>query len=618
MSRLPTSLVIAMVFCALVPANALAASGKKKDPGRASAPQGDIAYVLVTFNDRPNPPYYDVEWAKRELLGTHAAFLREISYGRVGTSAQVFGWYRLDAPASDFCGFSSRLQKAVIAAVDRDIDFTKFGVIDIIVDPAPGCGPSSAHTGSPILTSTAEGKKWLWYSYWGNIFPDAHEFGHDMGFAHAGFIDCGAVAINEDLSLCTDQIYGDRFDPMGAGPGFTHYSIYRKNKLGFVTPDEVPVVTRSGTFTLGPMESAASAIKGLRIVGSLGQTVFWVEYRQPLGLDSVFSASMLDGAMVHVPFGLSGGVSNVGPDESIVDCTPSLAEHGTFRTNVVCRVGNTITDPRSGISLTTLSRTPTALTVRVDFEQPDRSVSADVIAASAMWSPQVPVAGKPMSFTVDALNQGAHPAHNVKGRLRIGQGNDSTWDVDLTNAVVVPTLWVGDSGTYKWPQVWTPQPGLHRYEVCTSGQYIEADPLNDCMSGTLVIGDPQSVTNPAPDLFIESMGFTRMPPIAGALATFNVAVKNQGGAAAPAQVIRLSIDEANDGTVDVGPLDIPAGTLKSAGKISYKWPGVWTPIPGLHKVSVCVDVQNQAAESNETNNCTYSVFVVKDPTAGGS
>jgi hypothetical protein len=265
-------LFLASMLSALLPATASAGSKSKEVQG-LSAPVGDIAYVLITFSDRPEPPRYSYEFARQQLLSQHAAFLNEVSYGRVGPNAKVFGWYRLSEPSTQFCGFTPRLQDAVIKAVDPDIDFRQYGIIEIIVDQRSGCGPSAAHPGSPNLTATKEGKKWLWYGFWGDPFPDAHEFGHDMSFAHAGLIDCGNVAINEDLSQCTDATYGDRFDPMGGGPGFTHYSIYRKHRLGFVRGDELTVVTRSGVYRMNPMESASSAVKGLRIMGSLGQTV---------------------------------------------------------------------------------------------------------------------------------------------------------------------------------------------------------------------------------------------------------------------------------------------------------------------------------------------------------
>jgi hypothetical protein len=313
---------------------------------------------------------------------------------------------------------------------------------------------------------------------------------------------------------------------------------------------------------------------------------------------------------VRVPYGLSGSVNNVGADASIVDCTPTIAEHGTFRTNVVCRVGNSITDPKSGITLTTLSRTATALTVRVDYARPDRSLSADVVVSGLKWAPGTPVAGKPLAAVVDSINQGAHPAHEITARLRIDRGNDSSWDVDLTSPLVVPTMYPGYMTTHKFSPAWTPVPGLHRYEIRVSGKYLEYDGVNDCVSGTFAVADPVSASDGSPDLLVETMGFSKMPPPAGVEATFNATVRNAGGAAAAAQQATLTIDEGNDGSIDVGPIALPLAALASKETTTAKWPEIWTPQPGMHKVNVCVDTGTAVTESNEGNNCVATVFVV--------
>jgi hypothetical protein len=191
-----------------------------------------------------------------------------------------------------------------------------------------------------------------------NSYRTMHELGHNFGLGHAHSLSCSdaAGAPTAVSGSCTSDEYGDTFSVMGyvhAGEGTgNHLAAPMKNFLGWMTGRSQSVT--SGTYTLAPFESQSLALQGLRILTPT--RAYWIEYRQPLGFDSTFSAvpGITDGALVHVTEPLSGSW--------LVDMTP-----GSWAgfSDAALPLGQTWTDPERVFSLQVTGVAPSGLTVKV-------------------------------------------------------------------------------------------------------------------------------------------------------------------------------------------------------------------------------------------------------------
>jgi hypothetical protein len=224
----------------------------------------------------------------------------------------------------------------------------------------------------------------------------AHELGHTFGMYHASAIDCGDRVLTDVSkpmgSYCVHYEYGDNYDAMG-NPKPTlrsgHYDAPHKEFLGWFEPSNVKNLyfgTQNGDYALEPLETATNGLKVLKIhIGKDRSVTLYVEFRQPIGFDAVFSSfsdpasDVYNGATLHVvdrikmlqflntAFGIKG---LSGSDTFIIDPTPdgSLGRpSGTpypFHQSVL-KKGDSFTDPMTGITLKVKDVTPSLLTVSV-------------------------------------------------------------------------------------------------------------------------------------------------------------------------------------------------------------------------------------------------------------
>src|SRR6185312_8172336 len=82
------------------------------------------------------------------------------------------------------------------------------------------------------------------------------------------------------------------------GSGSGDFSVIQKSDLGWLNGREQTASPLGGTYTLRMLETNAPGIQALRIED--GNDVFWLEYRQPTGIDSGLPASSTNGVLVHV------------------------------------------------------------------------------------------------------------------------------------------------------------------------------------------------------------------------------------------------------------------------------------------------------------------------------
>jgi hypothetical protein len=182
----------------------------------------------------------------------------------------------------------------------------------------------------------------------------AHELGHNFGVLHGHSYDCGAVPI-APLG-CTRSEYGDRFDVMGNSRA-GHFNAYSKNYFGWLPASSVRVhAGGTATYTLGPLEVPGQSLYAVRIPTTMAGRTYWIEWRNRTGFDAGEPATIVNGGLIRFAPSAVGGTD-------LLDMNPATA---TFDDSEL-DVGATFTDPELLLTITTLSKTSTSLTVEVQY-----------------------------------------------------------------------------------------------------------------------------------------------------------------------------------------------------------------------------------------------------------
>jgi gametolysin peptidase M11 len=190
---------------------------------------------------------------------------------------------------------------------------------------------------------------------WG-LLVAAHELGHNFGVLHAHSYDCGAVPIAP--SGCTRSEYGDRFDVMGNSRA-GHFNAQFKDTFGWLPAGTVKVHGGgSATYTLGALEATGQATYAVRIptTGTTPTRTYFIEWRSRAGFDAGEPTTVVNGGLIRLAPSPAGGAD-------LLDMTPPTA---TFD-DAELDVGATFTDPELALTITTLSKTASSLTVQVDY-----------------------------------------------------------------------------------------------------------------------------------------------------------------------------------------------------------------------------------------------------------
>jgi len=216
----------------------------------------------------------------------------------------------------------------------------------------------------------------------------------------------------------------------------------------------------------------------------------------------------------------------------------------------------------------------------------------DLIIETITWSPQNPLTGDEVTFTVTVKNQGS----NRSGSSRI--------DLYVNNSAIgyqeVEELAAGTATTKTF--TWTAQAALHDIKavVDANNEVNEGDETNNEKSAAFsIIG---------PDLIIESITWTPESPSTGDNITFTVTISNQGSEKAGNSRTACYVDDTYLTSIYVSLMEPDATDKKLFA---------WTVQPGSHTVKAIADYSEKVTESNETNNeKTVTVSAPLPPSPG--
>jgi hypothetical protein len=314
-------------------------------------PQSTVV-LLVNFVDDATQPFTPAT-ARNTVFTTTSNFDLENSYQQTWLTGDVFGWYTI--PMSSSCDSSTMATQAQAAARANGVNLSNYSHW-VYVFPGTPCSWWGLGTvgGNP---SSA----WIDAGYGLALMVVAHEMGHNFGLWHSHALECGTVTLG---TSCSTIEYGDNFDTMGNGHG-NHFNAYQKERIGwlnFGSSPPIKTVTAGGTYTIDPYETVGSGFKALKIPRGTTGDSFYVEMRRGVGFDSSMSsnANVMNGVLVHLATSSASAASN------LLDITAGTASWN----DPALTVGQTFTDPVSGVSITTNSVGATGASVSVALSGP--------------------------------------------------------------------------------------------------------------------------------------------------------------------------------------------------------------------------------------------------------
>ncbi|MEK6901623.1 MAG: CARDB domain-containing protein, partial [Nanoarchaeota archaeon] len=585
--------------------------------------------VLMVDPNDTSPPTWTNRDAIRDLVFTQMKnYYIENSYGKItNISGDVFpasgGWYEMDI--SSTC---SDIKGPAIRAADADVNFANYSRV-IIVAPNMQCGGGEASIGK-VPHTTGEGIVSISVSriYSVSMGVFTHEFGHNLGSGHASFFDCLDLTIAVDLADCKRFEYRDWYDAMGNG-FVGHFNAPHKEYLGWLDVSNIQTATSDSSFAIEPIETATTGLKAVKILrrpsffyGEPYWQFLTIEYRQPIGFDSVFPsmpvANVFLGGLLHAP---------LLPWTSLFDPTPPRYPYYS-----ALLVGESFTDFRNGVTITSKQRTEGVdgkLSLDVKFN------TLDLVTDAIGLSPTNPVAGNPLIFSGTIKNRGTGTLElKNQASLRVDVGNDGSWDIrpPLPANVPVDPLGGGTSKTVSWPQ--------DSWKWLANG--------NSTVDGTMPWTAISTVPSSATKLGIAVWAiFDANATLSGNQENFTVALSdssctrskapwpdktdNKGGCLV---IQDLTSDRLYD---DNYPFQNPGDPLENyvmaacdlrytassrlvefrdtsssmdCGFAVFDYKTLLIASSGTHKIEICADAVDHIAESSETNNCKTQVFTV--------
>jgi len=343
-------LILAVVWIAALFGVRAVVAGGRAETVATSVTGARLAVILLNWTDDTSQPF-TAEQARAAIFTdprSVAAFYTDTSYGRFALTGDVFGPYTV-AYSKDPCLAGQWAADARARAGVSGYDHFMY------VWPAgrTQCAWGGIAEGVESFINVGLHEPTM-----------AHEFGHNLGLAHAQFTRCTDVnGISVQVSgNCVAYEQADLYDDMGRG-WYTFNAPHRAS-LGWLT--STVTATRSGTFTIAPLEWTTSAAQQVQVVpkkkGKITPYPYCVEFRQSYGWDA-FPANnpwITNGVLIHHDFCMSTAYTH------LMDATPGSHPEdpgGAALDDAPLLVGQTFADP--DITMTTLSVSPAGAVIAV-------------------------------------------------------------------------------------------------------------------------------------------------------------------------------------------------------------------------------------------------------------
>ena len=326
----------------------------------------NTAVVLFNFRNDTTQPLSKAQAQTALFSATDslAAYYKEISNSAISlvgindkVNGDAYGYYTIDADNTNCQDPFGWTDKVDALAKAQGTDLSKYTNVIYISPDAASCGWAGI--------AYVPGRKAIIKASAITKYPKvvAHEFGHNMGFAHANVFHCkdaAGKAVPLSASCATEE-YGDILDPMGIGTPRppTHTNIRNKADASWMG-SRVTEVRTSGEYSFSASNVPATGSQGVRIPRADG-TFLWLETRTMAGFDALSINNANHAAYKGVTIRVakeSGTVASQlvdsNPSTSSVDDAPFLP-------------GNSLVDAQNKITVTVLSVAGGVAKVKVDM-----------------------------------------------------------------------------------------------------------------------------------------------------------------------------------------------------------------------------------------------------------
>lgn len=313
------------------------------DPERY--PYRRIATVLLFWNQ----PGLTNGQAKDDMFiagDSTNVFYGENSYGKETIAGDVFGPYEISEPSS--CSASFIADQGVQAFIANGHDPDEYRQFMWHFPQRGDCGWS----GLASVGSVEFAARDSWYNGNFGCVVRAQEIGHNYGMGHSHSWNCPAgTLVPTEEGQCSHVEYGDPYDPMGGG--CDHMNVAQKAYMGWLEECNVVTTQASGTFNVVPTELPCAGTQALRFPSFDEDRFYYVEYRQPYGVDVGLDAVLLHWSSGHdytpSPYIIESGIDDAGGTEYFME------------------PGDTFTDPMGTVSFTVVDMLDTHAVIEVTF-----------------------------------------------------------------------------------------------------------------------------------------------------------------------------------------------------------------------------------------------------------
>jgi hypothetical protein len=187
--------------------------------GNTAKPSHKMAVVLVDNGAGVSPLTVD-GLNQSFFTGANSvnAFYQENSYGINGLDGKVLGPFMYPMTTCDTRGMATAMRAMTTETFDQ---------FAYVFKKNSAC----AWSGLGSVGEPTKPARDTWYnggSTTGGLgcVVAVQEPGHNYGMQHSSTMTCGSATFADDLSACTHNEYGDRFDPMGGG--CRHMNVWQK------------------------------------------------------------------------------------------------------------------------------------------------------------------------------------------------------------------------------------------------------------------------------------------------------------------------------------------------------------------------------------------------------
>lgn len=337
-----------------------ASGGVQPAGGTTTAAVGgtkSVAVLLFNFANDSRQPWTTshVRGVVFDNAGSVNAYYQDVSYGQLSLTGDVFGWYTIDA-TNEGCAYSTWASQARTKATAAGVALSNYQYVVYAFPQTSSCG----WAGLAYLPGTGS-----WINGAMSLRVVGHELGHNFGVHHASTLSCTAGGVRSTFgSSCSQSEYGDPFTIMGSA-STRHHVNWHRSQLGWA--GDVQTITATGSYTLAaaPMSGTPRLLRVARGDG----TYLNLELRKPWGTFDSFSTS--DPAVNGVTIRIAPNTTSI-VQSKLVDANPST----TSFSDAALGVGQSVTDPLTGVSITTVSVGSSSAVVSVQFVPDSQAPSA--------------------------------------------------------------------------------------------------------------------------------------------------------------------------------------------------------------------------------------------------